>query len=39
MTSHNGGSPVGWNGGVKGGRGRGRASLGGKVFLNKKVTF
>ena len=39
MISYDGGSPVGWNGGVGGGGGRGRAPLGGRVLSGKRVAF
>ena len=39
MTFYNRGSPVGWNRGVGGGRGKRRAPLGGRVFLGGKIAF
>jgi len=39
MTSCNRGLLVGWNGGVRGGRGRGRAPLGRRVPLGGRVAF
>ena len=40
MTSHSGGSPVGWNRGGRGGKGGGgRVPLGKKVPLSRRVAF